>query len=423
MRRFLTFAILLSLLTGCANIASLLPTPQPVTVPTNTSIPTLTATSTSVSPTVTPGGPRTLRIWVPPQFDPSAGTPAGRLLQERLDEFVARRPGLRIDVRVKAESGTSSLLNALAVTKSAAPPVMPDLVALSRSDLESATAKGLIHPLDGLTDLPEDSDWFPYARQMAHIQNSAFGLPFAADALVMVGFRSPLPTGWTELPEETLYIFPAADPRALFTLSLYLSAGGKLQDTQGQFTLDETRLAEVLALYVPEIENGFISTQVPNYETDEQAWSAFLEQRGNLVVSWASRYLNDETTPLALAPLPGFETGQYSLATGWSWALSSSAPENEALAVELAEFLSDSQFLGEWTQAAGYLPTRPKALSAWEDAALQVVLKQTAESASLLPGDDSLATVGPLFTQAVLSVLSGEQLPSEAARSVIDQLK
>jgi multiple sugar transport system substrate-binding protein len=422
MRRFLTFAILLSLLTGCANIASLLPTPEPATVPTGTSVPIIT-TATSVSPTVTPGGPQTLHIWVPPQFDPFAETAAGALLQERLDEFVARRPNLRIDVRVKAESGTSSLLNALTATRSAAPSIMPDLVALSRADLESATAKGLLHPLDGLTTLPNDTDWYPYAREMAHIQASTFGLPFAGDALVLVGFGDPLLTAWNEIPDETIFIFPAADPRALFTLSLYLSAGGTLQDSQGRLALNEAVLAKILTFYLPDTEGGFVSPQVVNYENNDQAWDAFHELRGNLVVSWTSRFLNEDTTLLALAPLPGVETGQYTLATGWSWALAGSNPENQTLAVELAEFLSDSQFLAEWSQAAGYLPTRPTALSSWKDAKIQLILTQTAESASLIPGEDLLVTVGPLFTEAALSVLNEEQLPEEAARSVMEQLE
>jgi ABC-type glycerol-3-phosphate transport system substrate-binding protein len=345
------------------------------------------------------------------------------LLQERLDEFVARHPGLRIDVRVKAESGTSGMLNALTTTRSAAPSVMPDLVALSRANLESATVKGLLHPLDGLTTLPDDSDWYPYARDMAHIQTSAFGLPFAGDALVLVGFGFPLPTAWNEIPEETIFIFPAADPRALFTLSLYLSAGGTLQDSQGRLALNEAVLAEVLSYYLPDTESGFVSPQVTNYENYEQAWNAFHELRGNLVVSWTSRFLNEDTISLALAPLPGVETGQFTLATGWSWALAGSNPEDQTLAVELAEFLSDSQFLGEWTQAAGYLPTRPTALSSWEDARIQLILSQTAESASLIPGEDLLVTVGPLFTEAALSVLNEEQQPIEAAQSVMEQLE
>lgn len=422
MRRFLISAVLLFLLAGCANISSLLSTPAPATVPTSTNTPTATST-TAVTQTITPDGPRTLRIWVPPQFDPAAETAASALFQERLNEFVARRPGLRVEVRVKAESGTGSLLNALTTTRSAAPAAMPDLVALSRADLESGTAKGVLHPLDGLTTLPDDPDWYPYARQMAHIQNTTYGLPFAGDALALVGYRYPLPSAWSDLTQETLLIFPAADSRALFTLSLYLSAGGTLQDGQGRLDLDEVILGKVLSLYLPEAEIDFISPQVINYGTEEQAWNAFREQRGNLVVTWTSRFLKEQTLPLALAPLPGFETGQYNLATGWSWALAGSVPENQPLAVELAEFLSDSQFLAEWTQAAGYLPTRPTALSSWSDTRIQSILTQTAETASLVPGEDLLVTIGPLFSEAALSVLNGEQLPAEAAQSVTEQLK
>jgi multiple sugar transport system substrate-binding protein len=422
MRRILTFAIFLSLLTGCANISSLLPMPETATAPPST--PTaVTSTPALNTPTSTPSGPRTLRIWLPPQFDPFAGTTAGKLLQVRLEEFAARRPDMRIDVRVKAEDGTSNMLNALSTARSAAPSAMPDLVALSRADLESATAKGLLHPLDGLSTLPEESDWFPYAREMAHIQNSTFGMPFAGDALALVGFRYPMVSNWSEVSNETIFIFPADDPRALFTLSLYLSAGGTLEDSQGHLALNEAILADVLSFYSPDPGSDFISPQVVNYENSDQAWNAFLEQRANLVVSWTSRFLNEDALSLALAPLPGLESGYYTLATGWSWALAGSNPDNQVLAVELAEFLSESQFLAEWTQAAGYLPTRPTALSSWEDARMQLTLTQSAESASLIPGEDLLVTIGPLFTEATLSVLTGEQLPTEAAHSVIEQLE
>jgi multiple sugar transport system substrate-binding protein len=422
MRRFLTLAIFLSLLTGCANISALLSTPEPATVPPSTSTPTATSTAT-ITPTVTPGGPHTLRLWVPPQFDPAADTPAGLLFQKRLDEFVARRPGLQIEVRVKAESGTSDLLNALTDTRSAAPSIMPDLVALSRADLESATAKGLLHPLDGLTTLPDDPDWYPYAQEMAHIQNTTYGVPFAGDVLALVGYRYPMPAVWSDLKKDTLFIFPAADPRALFTLSLYLSGGGTLQDNQGHLALDENIIGQVLSLYQPFVENGLLPPNIVDYQDDEQAWNAFREQRGNLVVSWTSRFLKEQTLPLALAPLPGLDAGQYTLATGWSWALAGSNADNQSLAVELAEFLSDSQFLAEWTQAVGYLPTRPTALSSWSDARTQTILSQAAESAKLVPGEDLLVTVGPLFSEATLAVIKGEQLPTEAAQSIVAQLK
>lgn len=424
MRRYLIFAISLLLLTGCANIPSLLSTPEPVSSPQGATVPTSAPTpiptpATIVSPQLMPSGPRTLRIWVPPQFDPAAETSAGTLLQERLDEFLARRPNLEIEVRVKAES----MLNALAATQSAAPSSMPDLAALSRADLESAAAAGLLHPLDGLTTLLDDPDWYPYALQMAHIQNTTFGLPFAGDALALIGFANPGLANWNEPPDETLFIFPAADPQALFSLSLYLSAGGTLLDNQGLPSVDEAILTDVLSLYLPAAEIEFLSPANIEYQSDEQAWNAFLEQRGNLTVTWVSNYLQTQTPMLTLTPLPGLETGQYTLATGWSWALAGFTPENQSLAVELAEFLSDSVFLAEWNQAAGYLPTRPTALSSWNDAESKMGLAQTAESANLVPSQELLTVIGPLFAEAALSVISGEKTPAEAAQSIAEQLE
>jgi ABC-type glycerol-3-phosphate transport system substrate-binding protein len=196
-----------------------------------------------------------------------------------------------------------------------------------------------------------------------------------------------------------------------------------LQDNQGHLALDENIIGQVLSLYQPFVENGLLPPNIVDYQDDEQAWNAFREQRGNLVVSWTSRFLKEQTLPLALAPLPGLDAGQYTLATGWSWALAGSNADNQSLAVELAEFLSDSQFLAEWTQAVGYLPTRPTALSSWSDARTQTILSQAAESAKLVPGEDLLVTVGPLFSEATLAVINGEQLPTEAAQSIVAQLK
>ena len=127
--------------------------------------------------------PKTLRIWLPPQFDPDTETEASALLKARLEEFQKRRPDLILEIRIKAIEGEASLLNALIATHQAAPSAMPDLVALSRPDLESAVNEGILHPLDGLTMLLDDPDWFPYARPLSHIQNSTYGLPFAANLL------------------------------------------------------------------------------------------------------------------------------------------------------------------------------------------------------------------------------------------------
>jgi hypothetical protein len=50
-------------------------------------------------------------------------------------------------------------------------------------------------------------------------------------------------------------------------------------------------------------------------------------------------------------------------------------------------------------------------------------LAQTAESAHLIPSQELLTVVGPLFAEATISVIKGEQPPIEAAQAVTEQLK
>jgi len=146
----IVYFVILAALVGCANITSLISQPTPVSVPhaTSTPRPVPVATQTSTQPA---SEVHILRVWLPPRFDPNADTESAKLLKHRLADFEAAHPRLKIEVRIKAEEGETSLLNSLSITSAAAPTALPDLVALSRPDLEAAVLKGLVHPVDGLS--------------------------------------------------------------------------------------------------------------------------------------------------------------------------------------------------------------------------------------------------------------------------------
>jgi maltose-binding protein MalE len=416
MRKPVAFFLLLLLLSGCANFPGIINTPL-------SSSAGATATTTAVSPTptsqTTPEGPRILRIWLPPQFDPALENPASLLLGNRLDEFTSSHQRLNIEVRIKSED---NIADALTTTNSAAPSLMPDLIALSRANLEKAVARGIPHPLEGLTTQINDPDWYPYAVQMAHIQNTEFGLPFGGDALILAGHELPLPERWGDVEDQS-FLFTAADPQGLFTLSLYLSAGGTLTDEAGHLSIDQAILENILTFYAQASEDQLLPQAVSEYKTDEQTWSAFLDRSADMVVTWTSLFLSDSTTDNHAALLPDLEAASIPLAAGYTWALAGSDPENQALAIELAESLSESQFLAEWTRAAGMLPTRPTALSSWEDSENRQVMVLVSESAQIIPSQEILAIISPLLEEAVLAVLSGGISPAEAAGAAAERLE
>jgi multiple sugar transport system substrate-binding protein len=449
--RVLPWLILGLLLGSCSGLAfpGRSPSPEalPTSAPTNTLPPAVTAAPLDTPVSV---GPYRLMLWVPPQFDPNSGSPAGELLKQRLQDFTRRMPGVQIDVRVKAETGPGGLYDSLATASAAAPNARPDLIALPQDTLQASALKGLLQPFDGLTIAMSDPDWYEYARQLADLQTIQFGMPFAGDALLLAHRPSLVetpPSDWaTVLNSKNPLVFSAADPQALFTLSQYQAAGGYTSDDQGRPALDAEILTGVLDFFAQANQSGALPGWLTELQDPAQAWQAFREGRADQAVVWATQYLPavsevpadlgggevpadlGQGVDLAAAPLPTPAGEPLTLATGWVWALGNTHSPHQELATRLAEFLSESSFLAKWTQAAGYLPPRPSALQAWtnppapEGFTWQAQLQPILESARLYPPIEVLSNLGPLLQQATLQVLSGQADPADAAHSAVESL-
>lgn len=417
MPRLLRFVISAGLIfsAGCASLEPLLasltpPSPVPTKRSTSTPPPPLTETA-PVEPQVS-----SLRIWLPAQFNPSAENPPAEMLARRLAQFEAQYPDLNIEVRLKKADAEGEILNALALTSAAAPRALPDLILLSRADMEAAALQGLLHPIDGLSTLLEDPNWYSYAQQLGHIQNTGYGLPFLGDALVFVYYPElgQIVTWEDILGSEGNIVLPADNPQALVGLSLYSSAGGEILDAQGLPTLEPEALTRVLRLVEEGITKEVFPPSLANVTNETQALQIYRTGNANKAIVWFLSYQPEDG---ALAPLPGLGELPYSYATGWVWALAGADPENQQIAVELAEFLVADDFLGEITRETGYLPTRPSMVEDG-DRTLTAIL----ESAHPIPSSDVMAILGPLMQEALTRVLNGE--PAEdVAGSVIERLR
>ena len=376
--------------------------------------------------TVAPPGQVTLRLWLPPQFDPNADTPAAKLLQNRLAAFTQANPGVRLEVRVKAADGPGGLYESLAVTTAAAELAMPDLVALPHPLIQSAAVKGLLRPMNGVTDALDDPDWYGYARQLAALENSIFGLPFAGDALVQAYYNEieyQPATDWAAALQLTDPLaFAAADPQALTVLALYQAAGGKLLDEQGSLALEAGPLTQALEFLRAAEAVEVTPVWLTQFQNDAQVLEALREKRAGAAITWLSSYKQQALENGAIAQIPT-PTGQpFSMASGWAWTLTSPDPNRRQLAVALAEFLSESSFLGDWSEAAGFLPTRPSALQSWTSAELAARLEPIAASAIVHPPAETTKIFGPALSEATVKVLKRQLSPAEAAQEALNHV-
>jgi multiple sugar transport system substrate-binding protein len=378
----------------------------------------------------TPPPVTSLTVWVPPEMDPDLGTEASTLFANRLDAFSDANGGIEIDVRVKAASGVGGLLDALTASSSAAPGTLPDVIALSRPDLETAALKGLIYSLDGLTESPDDPDWYSFAREMALIQGSTFGLPFAADAMALV-YRPEiipdLPQTWSALfdqedDNEIVLAFPADHDQALYLMNLYLAEGGALQDTQRRPLLEVEPLTRVYRIIEEGVTTGVFPDYLNQYQTSGQVWAAFRDEQVDLAVTWASNFLKENPTDARLVPLfPGSEN-TVALGTGISWGLATPEVHRHTLAVALAEFLVQPDYLAAWTRAAGYIPSRPSSLEGWQNQSIRTTVSQIALMTRLRPPNDVIMSLGPILREGSRQVLQGLVDPAQAAQLAIESL-
>lgn len=420
MKAFSICTVALLLFVGCSQ--GLNPTLNPIVTPETT--PTTEATPALAVPTP---GKVVLQIWVPPQFDPASDTPAGKLLQARLDEYTSQRPEIEVEVRVKAEEGSGGMVDTLRTANTAAPLSLPDLVLMPRTQLEEAALKGLIYPFEGLSDELNSDDWYPFAQQLAFLQNTVYGIPFAGDGLLMLYRPAKVetpPQNWSEVLSSTQpFAFPAADSQALFSLVEYLAEGGTLQDSEGRPSLDKNLLTDLLTFYQQGVIGEILPIWITQLTNDSESWQAYLDNRTDQAVTFSHRFLSDLPGDSNAAILPTRDGKPFTLVDGWVWTLPNPHTERHTLSVDLAEFLTSSEFLGEWSAAAGYIPPRKTALADWRNTTVRNLVDQIAQSAQIQPSNDIQAVIGPALQQAILEVLKQETEPSQAAQQAIDRLE
>jgi hypothetical protein len=208
----------------------------------------------------------------------------------------------------------------------------------------------------------------------------------------------------------------------LFTLAQYNASGGSNLDADGRPYLDQTVLTAVYIFYQQASAGEKMPFWLTQYEDDDQVWQAYQDQRAPMVATWSSRYLSAPPADTAASQLPTQDGLPFTLATGWVWATPNPDPSRRELGTELAVFLSDSEFLGAWTQAAGYLPTRPDVLDYWTDASQQELARQLVESAHPNPPPDVLNILGPALQETTIEVLKQQNTPSGAAEKAASEV-
>ena len=402
------------------------PTKTPVLpAPTATKQPTPTKVSQNPTPTAVPRQTR-LVLWLPPEFDPYADNDAARLLKARLERF-ARNNRIEIDVRLKNPSGNSNIIESLIATSGAAPDNLPAVVMLRKQDLDSAYARGLIYSNDELATLAGEMDWYSFARETVSYEGQSYGLGLLGDPMVLVyqsNAQSVPEDDWLSLDLNTgKFGFAADDSQGRFMLMLYLAAGGETRDAQNNLILQKEPLSIALQVLENLRKTQNLSNSVVEMQTASAVWQGYAEWKLDTAALPASLVLKALAGESTAYPKPSLAQTSFALTESWAMALTSPAEAQQELGIKLMQDLTETVFLGKWSEALGYVPAKPTALGAWTNVDLKPALEKIMNIARLYPRDETINSLGPILRNAALMIIRDNASVEEAVEQALEGLK
>lgn len=416
------------LLSGC-DVSSPLP-------PSVTRVPTNTPTPSRPTPLPTEGAPPppsviTLTIWTTDAFSPTQVITSGRLVIQQVTAFQASHPQVRLRFIRKKPYGKGGILDYLLTTGAVVPELLPDLVTIDADELGTAVQMGLVQPLDAL--LPPDliADLYPFASQAGTFDGHLYGLLFQADldhAVYDTRKLSSPPATWSDVLSASLpYLLPAGSQSGLIHDSFliqYLAVSQGSGDRSEEPFLDQESLAEVLQFYQDGITAGIFPPKMLEYHSTDQTWRDFLAGQGALAQVSAHRYLaeRNRAPDSAPAPIPARDGPAAPIGRGWAWALVTSDPTRQSLAVDWMVQWMAPELHAAWNGATGYLPTCQSALAmSGEIDDYRSFIHQQLLTAQPRPRLPNAARVAAALQKAVEAVITGTMTPEEAAAQAIEE--
>jgi ABC-type glycerol-3-phosphate transport system substrate-binding protein len=234
-------------------------TPRPYRTPTAQTIPTVVTTEPEEEAALT------LTVWTIEPISADAEGEAGAFINNSLRNFQRTHEDIDVNVILRKPSGKGGALDFLRTSSNVAPTILPDIVILNATDLNHAYTEELVQSLDGKLDRSIVQDLLPAARKVGTVDGNLVGVPLGLEMEHTVyntgTFTAPLVLWSDVLSSNTRYAFPAKGVNGLVndtTLSFYFSSGGTLVDDQGNPTIDERVLRNVLEFYQTAVENEII---------------------------------------------------------------------------------------------------------------------------------------------------------------------
>lgn len=369
-----------------------------------------------------------LTVWWPDVLLPDAEGEIGELIEAQTAAFVETQNDVQIVNRQRLVGRVGGVVATIRAGRRIAPDALPDLTLVQRQDLSTLLQLQTLQSLEGRVTSALTGDLGP-ALGLGQVDGTLYGLPYVLD-LSHVIYRPQAGIDYTSwrfddvLARNETFTFPASAQNRLNNTVLlqYLAAGGTL-DAEGELSLDEEALMEVLSFYERASDNQIIDGFALNYTSPSAYLDDFLS--GDLLggIFNSTIYLQQSLVDpsLGIAPLPMPDGQNASILDGWMWVLTSTDPDKQEIAVAYINWMMSTQQLSAYAQTAQRLPALQSILDALvADELVAADYVALLDETTLVT--TATGTVASAIQDALVSVLTAELTAAEASERALAQI-
>jgi ABC-type glycerol-3-phosphate transport system substrate-binding protein len=185
--------------------------------------------------------------------------------------------------------------------------------------------------------------------------------------------------------------------------------------------LQEGALQRLFLLYGQAKAAGVFPATLLETASLEDCWTAYSEGRVAIANVSARRYLasRDTLKNTGYGAPPGWNGPAVPVASGWAVAILTTDPVRQRAAAAWIDWLTSTDRLSAWTQAAGWLPATQRAWAGWGSSAYYEFLQGQLAVAVPRPTGLSDPEAVAQLQKGIDAVLREDATPADAARMVL----
>ncbi|MCC2253342.1 sugar ABC transporter substrate-binding protein [Ruminococcus sp. CLA-AA-H200] len=289
-------------------------------------------------------------------------------LYQCIDDFTAET-GIEVEVQYMPLEDSRRQISTMVASNS-----LPDVMDVDNTDTQNYVEMGILADLtDRVESEIETDQYYEGVLESQQVDGKYYGLPFTANNLCLY-YNQDLLTqaGVTEVPTTWDELLAACEQLKAIGVYGFGVAGNQSTDTTFQMwpfiwgagadetSIDSDATVEMLEFYQTLVDNGYMSTEVVNYASGDNA-NQFTAGNTAMIIDgpWRlSSIQSDASFEYGVAAIPVKEEGaeQITVLGGHNFAITDG--DNVDASWEFVKYMNQPEVMQKYSEAENYIPSR-----------------------------------------------------------------